>query len=350
MGRTSKVWKRKDRGFWSTVHRRQIFLGYDLNQAKRKLAALLKSSQPILPGQFSVAELVKIFLADCNERIEADEMSRETFKSYRSYLLRWAEACRRIRPEHLRAYHLKAWIDSHETWNTTSSADAVSRVKLWSRWCVSEGYLETDGLSTARAPQRLTRDAADPEDLLRLERAIGCPFFRDWFHCLYDTGCRPGELRALCTNDFNLLNRTAQVIGKSGQRIVGLAPRMRDILKRLSLVHPSGPLLRTVNGAEWTQSNIKYHWDRWRTIAGLPGTLVPYHVRHSLWSRWHAAGISDIVISRQLGHFSKGVPHIRLLQSTYGHASATDLAQAAQLASSNDQKRKVNRGASTTSF
>ena len=156
MGRRSTIWKRKGRGFWTTLHGKQRYLSHDRKEAQRKLNALLASSQPIMPGQFSVAQLVELFLADCRSRIEKGKFSQETFKSYRGYLLRWAEACRRIKPEQLRPFHLKAWVNSHETWNSTTTADAISRVKIWSKWAANEGYTDADRLSSTRAPERLT--------------------------------------------------------------------------------------------------------------------------------------------------------------------------------------------------
>ncbi len=341
MGRTSTVWKRGSRGYYSTVHGRQVYLSHDAKEARRILAAKLRTSKPIFPGQFNVKQLVDMFLAERSARVAKGTLSGETLKVSRSYLLRWAEACRRLKPEVLRVYHVDAWVASHANWSSNTQADAIAAVKVWSRWAKRKGLIEVNHLFDAQPPTRTTRDAADPEDLLRLERKIADPAFVDWYAVLYDTGCRPGELCNLEADHLNLIDCTAQVSGKSGKRLIGVTQRSCNILKRLSLIHPTGPLLRTASGAEWSPSNVRYHWTKWRKIANAPKTLVAYHCRHALWARWHAVGISDIVISRQLGHFSKGIPHIRLLQSTYAHAEGTILAEAAEKASAVNSKRKA---------
>ena len=331
MGRRSTIWKRKGRGFWTTLHGKQRYLSHDRKEAQRRLNALLASSQPIIPGQFSVAQLVELFLADCQKRVKAGDLSTETMKTHKSYLDRWAESCRRLKPEHLRAYHVQQWIDS-TTWNSTTKATAVSRVKLWSRWCEASGYIDADRLRSARGPQRLTRRAASPDDLDRLERSIGDPSFRDYYHLLYDTGCRPGELEGLRAVDVDFSQAFAAVSGKSGRRIIGLTSRAVSILRKCALTRPEGPLLRTLNGAAWSQSNVKFHWRKWLKVAHTSTHIVPYHCRHDLYRRWHAAGISDIVISKQMGHSLRGQPHLGVLNAVYAHVDAEPLAQAAQAA------------------
>ncbi len=340
MGRIAKPWLRKGRGWWAVVHGHQRYLGPNLKAAKEKLKVLLASSTPTTHGNYSVSQLVGLFLADCERRISKGEMSAATLLTHRTYLLRWAEACRHVKPEHLRVLHLDAWIDSHDDdWNQTTKSTAISRVKRWAAWCKRKGIVDYNHLRDAESPQQLRREAANPADLLRLEAAITCPFFRDWFQVLYDTGCRPGELRKITANDTDLVGCTAQVIGKRGQRVVGLTQRCRDILKRLSLIHPNGPLLRTPNGAEWSQSTIFDHFEKWRTKAGCP-TVTPYHCRHALYTRWHDTGVDDMTIARQLGHQSAGRPHLGLIASTYGHLEGRHLADAAQLASGGSKSRK----------
>ncbi len=340
MGRTSKCWRRGNRGWYSTIHGRQVFLSKDQKEARRILAQKLKASKPIFPGQFSVKQLVDMFLAERTARVAKGTLSPETLKVSRSYLLRWAEACRRLKPEVLRVYHLDMWVASHENWSSNTQADAIAAVKVWSRWAKRKGLIEVNHLFDAQPPTRTTRDAADPEDLGAIERSIMEPRFLDWFRVLYDTGCRPGELCNLEAHDVDLIHSTAEVIGKTGQRVIGLSQRSRDILKRLSLIHPTGPLLRTASGAEWSPSNVRFHWIKWRKIADVPESVVPYHLRHALYVRWHDAGIDDVVIAAQLGHRSHGVPHLKLLKSTYAHAEGRHLAEAAQLASGSASKSR----------
>jgi integrase len=329
MARHPKVWTRKGRGYYTTIRGQQIPLGDDRKEAQRLFAELVAADAPILPGRHTVAQLVDLFLADCDKRVVKGEMSAETVKSYRSYLTRWAAACRRVMPRDLRPRHLLAWIETHPSWNSTSAADAICRVKIWYRWAIPD-YIDLDRLSNTRSPTRLTRDAADPADLLRFEQAITEDRFRDWFLVLRDTGCRPGELRRLAAADVDFQRSSAAVTGKTGERIVGLSPLALGILQRCAEEWTTGPLLRTERGAAWSQSNIKHTWRKWRLVSGVPASVKPYHMRHDLHRRWSNAGVTDIRIAAQFGHMKRDRPHLGLILSTYGHVEGATLAEAAR--------------------
>lgn len=331
MSRRSKIWPRKGRpGYWTTIGGKQRCLGSSREAAKKELARLQAASKPIRPGEFTVAQLVAIFLADQQRRVDRKEMSAETLETHRSYLDRWARACRRIMPDDLRVFHLDTWVESHSNWNPSTIASAITRVKVWSRWAKRKGYIEVNHLVDAMAPVALKRDACEPEDLLKLERAIECPRFLDFFMVLYDTGCRPGELKSIAAASVDWGLSTAIVRGKSGERVVGLTARALELLRRCAVANKEGSLLKAPMGGEWSPGVINYTWDRWRAIAELPETLVPYHCRHDLYRRWSAAGVSDVTIARQLGHSRQGRPHLDLLISVYSHVAAGPLAQAAR--------------------
>ena len=341
MARVPKVWSRKGRGFYTTLHRKQRFLAHNKAEAKRELARLLKLPQNI-PGQFSTTQLVDIYLTDCQRRVAAEELSPATYATIKSYISRWKESASGFKPEDIRVFHLDLWIENQSTWNPSTRSLAIDQVKRWARWCKRKGYLEYNHLSDAESPSKLKREPADPADLLSLERAIGCDRFRDWYVVLYDTGCRPGELRRITAADVSLATSTTWVRGKTGRRIVGLSERCCAILERLSAIYPTGPLLLTPMGAEWVAESCRYHWDKWCATVWRerPKEMTPYSARHSLWTRWHDAGINDITIAHQLGHTSGGRPHLKLLAGTYAHVEGRHLADAARLASASPGKRK----------
>ena len=335
MARPSRVWLRKGRGYWSVIAGHQRFLSHNLREAKLRLKELL-SQTPSKHGEHPLSHLVGLYLADCVTRVKPRTLSR-----YRDYLERWVAYCdrERIAPADLRAYHLRAWLSSRRTWNPSTRNAAGRAVKMWSAFAESEGYLDGNRLRSASLPTPLKRAAADPEDLIRLERAITDDAFRDFYIILYDTGARPGEIAGLTAARVDFTTSTAIVDGKRGERIIGLTPRALEIARRCALVRPEGPLLVNANGEPWTQARQQWAFKKWEKVAGC-GHVVPYHLRHNLWQQWHRLGISDIVISRQLGHTLRGAPHLGLLASTYAHAAAADLAAAARLAAGQTSKSR----------
>jgi integrase len=337
LARTPKIWPRKGRGYFTTLNGQQIPLGRDLRAAKIEFRRLQLAGKAVSRGEYSTAELVDLYLADCAKRVAKNKLAPSTLESYGSYLLRWARACRRLAPDLIRVHHLDAWVESHEaTWSPDTQALAIRIVQGWSAWCAAKDYIDADRLAAAKSPAKIPRSPAAAADLLAMGAAITDPDFADWFWLLYDTGCRPGELRRLSAADVDWARGAATVSGKTGERLIGITERSMAILRRRRSDWKEGPLLRTLHGVPWTKGSIQYHWHKWR----LNTHLIPYHCRHALWARWHAAGVSDVVIARQLGHTSAGLPHLRLLITTYSHADADVLAAAARAAAQSAKASK----------
>jgi site-specific recombinase XerD len=333
MGRRSTIWPRKGRGWYTTFRGRQIPLGRDKAEAEREFHRL-HLDQPRVLHSLSVRALVAKFLAERQE-----ELAPQSFSTYRSILDRWCQDYGSMRASELVPYHLKDWLSAR--WRNRSTQGIKGKViKVWSRWCAEWGYIDADRLSLARLPSVNRRSGADPADLELLERNIRDPDFADLWLFLRDTGCRPGEATTLEASGVLWKQSAAEVCGKRGKRIVGLTPAVLAMLKRRAKVH--GPLL-TTKGARWSRSSIKRACDLAQQGLELSGHIVPYHLRHNLWAKWNEAGISDVLIARQFGHMSRGVPHTGELKRTYAHASAQSLASAALQASSGANPRPTHR-------
>jgi len=340
MARTSKVWLRKGRGYWSVVRGHQRFLSNDIKAAKRKLAQLLLESdiEAAPSGRHSMQDLVVTYLRQVHGTI-----SPRGYRNYRDYLETWLGDYRHLRPSELRAYHLREWLAKHPTWNGTTKRFAGSIVKIWSAWLEGEGLIDIDRLRTASLPSKESRQAADPQDLIKLERVIRDDAFRDFFVILYDTGARPGEVAGLTAEMIHFDTSTVLVHGKKGDRIIGLTPRALAILRRCALARPDGLLLLTQNGTQWTQQRQKDAFDKWQAVAKTNGHITPYHCRHDLYQRWTAAGIPELVIAKQLGHTLRGQPSLLMLNSVYAHVAAQPLAEAASRVDSAAQSSRPRR-------
>jgi integrase len=296
----------------------------------------MSESKPVRRNKYTTKQLVDMYLLACEKRVAKGTLKSVTLGMYRSSLNRWAIACRRLPPQEILVHHLERWLEAHEdTWCANTQALAVRIVKGWSSWCAGRGFLDADRLRSARGPGTTPRDPGEPGELLRLEAAITCPRFLDWFRVLYDTGCRPGELCHLAAADVDWESSAALVRGKSGERLIGLTQRSLAILRRCSVAWPAGPLLRTQKDCLWLETNLLFWWDKFADQIGV--TCTPYACRHALWARWHTAGISDVLIDLQLGHTGAG---LKLLKQVYAHADAATLSAAARLAAGQSGKRK----------
>ncbi len=345
MGRTGKPWTRNGRpGFFATIDGRQVFLALERKEAEREFHRLKLEETPRPVGKYSVPDLVEIYLEEI-----ADQIKPKTYKNYYEALQTWGKDHASIAPKELRAFHLTRWLKKHTEWKQSMRKLQGSIVKMWSAWADGEGYIDGDRLRKARLPESIKRDAADPDELVRIERTITDPYFLAYWVVLYDTGARPGEIASLEASAINWSTSTAVVDGKRGQRIIGVSARSVEWLRAAFAQYPEGPILRTSHGALWSENVRRNHLEKWkaRTEPRVDAALTLYHCRHDLYRRWHAAGVADVIISRQMGHTLRGAPSLSLLVGVYAHSDASALALAAQsacqaaLTSSKPRSRKA---------
>lgn len=335
MGRKSAIWKRKGRGYHTTINGCVYFLGHDKAEAHTRFRDLMMQQMPTRPGKHSIADLVVLYLKAVHGRI-----APKTYKHYKSSLEAWVEHTTHLRPAELRAYHLYEWLEQQSTWGQSMRATVASHVRIWSSWAEQRDYIDADRLRKVRVDPILVRKPAKPEDLLKLEAAITSDDFRDAYVFLYDTGCRPGELYTLTAERVDLAESTALVCGKTGDRTVGLTPRLVAILRRRALRWPEGAVFRREDGEPWTASALRNRFERFQKLAKCSSHIVPYHPRHDLYRRWTAAGVEELVVAKQLGHFKAGLPHLQMLAKTYAHVGGHPLAQAARLVEPGEAKKR----------
>lgn len=341
MGRRGHVWPRKGRpGWWCEIAGRQHNLGEDKRAAEKAYHRLRAETSPRASGEYSVPDLVEIYLEDAHARVKP-----KTYKNYYEALQEFAADHSRIAPADLRAYHLSRWIAGKTKWNPSTRKTQGSAVKIWSAWIFSEDYVDADRLRSARLPESLKREAADPEELIRIEHTITDPYFKALWVVLYDSGARPGEIASLEASSVSWGTSTAVVDGKRGQRVIGLTGRAVEILRSTIASGLEGPILRTSRGALWSENVRRNHMEKWkaRCKPAVSDDLTLYHCRHDLYRRWHAAGISDVIISRQMGHTLRGSPSLTLLVGVYAHSDAQALARAAQSACSASDREPTRK-------
>ncbi len=299
MGRRGGIWLRQDRNTWfATIHGRQVNLGPDREQAECEF-----HRRKSLPRTPDVARLETQVLADVYLEWAKKRLKPVTWISYQRTLQEWVDAYGRTPAVDLRAYHLTEWIEEHESWNVSSRHLAASIVKIWSRWCLGQGYLEINRMGSARCPKMRSRLPAPAGDLEKLLGAVDNRHFRDFLVVLLDTGCRPGEIRSLTASAINFNDGLAMVSGKQGERVVGLSGRALNILRPLAKRWPEGAVLREPNGNPWASTTLGRYFRHTCRLAGI-AQITPYHCRHDFWRRAIEGGADSVTVAKQLGHKS----------------------------------------------
>lgn len=130
MGRPNKPWFRPDIGLWvTTIARKQYRLanGKSENDKKSEAEAWrafheLMAFRPrrLDDDESRVCDLVEAFLAFYSK---PGRIATDTFRNYRFYTQKLAEACGHLRCGDVREHHINIWVDS-KPWNPTSEYNA----------------------------------------------------------------------------------------------------------------------------------------------------------------------------------------------------------------------------------
>lgn len=330
MPRPAKLWRRQGReGWWATVEGRQVCFGEDHAEALRAFHAAKSATVEQgtrCDGRVVVAVAVDRYLAEIREHL-----SPKSYRPYTSALKHWTRRYGRLRLEALTSEHLRGWVAhsgwnrDRRTWGDTTRHGYGRIVQIWARWC-GRTYRLPYPFEGVRLPAARVRRPA-PDGALEAVLDAATPEFRDFLVVCLETGCRPGEIRTLEASRIDLERSTAEVVGKTGPRLVGLSERALAVLSPLCSLNPTGPVLRNEHGNPWTEPLLFARMDQARDRAGVSG-VVAYHTRHAFWGRALKAGVDSVAISRQLGH-----SNLRMLHRVYAHADHEIMASVAQRAS-----------------
>lgn len=223
--------------------------------------------------------------------------------------------------------HLKRARDAegHPTFAPSSIARALVAVRSFHRFCVDEGFVDTDPSEEVGAPRvpqglpkALTEAAVDAllgavegeEPRALRDRAI--------LETLYATGVRISELVGIDRADLDLDDGLVRVLGKgSKERVVPVGRSARGAIAeylaqgRPALERPAtkraagDPLLLNVRGGRLSRQSC------WKlvTTAGdrvgiAPGKLSPHVLRHSCATHMIEHGADIRVVQELLGHAS----------------------------------------------
>ena len=116
-----------------------------------------------------------------------------------------------------------------------------------------------------------------------------------------DAGCR-GPAPGPCGQPAPLIRfADGDIPGKQYGRDVKLPERDVDILKRLALEHPEGPLFRNEDGQPWTKNALNCRFQRLKK-AKLPFKVNCYAARHSQATDLLENGGSAGAVASLLGH------------------------------------------------
>lgn len=282
MGRPRKqsrepFWFEDRQAYYVTIGTTKKRLSPDKDEAWRLWHELMarppeEPEKPRLPTgpDAEAIEVLDAFLDWCQRNKAA-----RTYAWYRENIQKFASALPDgLKVSELKPYHLTKAMEPYGHWANNTKHDFISAVKRAFSWAVDEELIDRNPIGRVKKPTREAREfAVQPDEYAEVIETIADPNFRDLVEMAWETGSRVQELRKIETRFFD--PETSRVVfppkeakGKKHYRIIYLPPRAREIVARLAVARPEGPLLVNADGNAWTKDAINCAFCRLQLALG----------------------------------------------------------------------------------
>lgn len=315
MQKFPKPWYRPARGVWYvTLGGQQINLGPDKDQAFEKYKQLLARPVERELSSDSLATIVDAFL----DWVQKNRSS-PTYGWYQYRLERFVKKFPNLRAVEVRPFHAQQWVDGYKL-SVTSRRNYLRTVKRCLAWATKQGYLEKNPVAYLEIPAAEHREVfVSQQEFDAILALVKDDAFRDLLIVTWETGCRPQESLRAEKRHFDLPNSRlvfpkSESKNKKTTRVVYLADRSLEIVKRLSKKHPRGKLFRNRRGKKWTTFAVNCRFGRIQKKLKKKYSL--YALRHAWATNALQRGVDPLTVAILMGHSDPS-----MLSKVYQHLS-----------------------------
>lgn len=320
-------WRRGQDGHWYTTIGRKLVKVADKSasyaEAFHEYAQLIAHPQQAPSGRMTLGVL-------CNSYLEWCQANRApaTYTWYRRFCKSFVESAGvNLRVSDVRPYHVQQWLLQalpDATDNTKNAAmRGLSRVFNWG---TRNGMIDNNPLNGIEKPTRTTREfVITAEQFQELLGHVTDQEFRDYLCFMWETGCRPQEIRVIEPHHRDGNRLVLERVNSKGQRynrVIYLNTAAVEILDR------AGGQFLNSHGRPWTANSVRCRFRRLKKKMGMP-ELCANTLRHSWATNTLKNGMDSTTASILMGHRDPAT-----LIRNYQHLVRDDdyLAQAAQAA------------------
>jgi integrase len=255
----------------------------------------------------TVAEAAGAFLESA-----AGRLSSATVRGYRAYLGRFAARFGTQRVGELKKDRIEADARSRPSWSDDTRRNYLQAAEALLKFCGRPMAFEKPPRGSAGAA------AVIPEETYHMALGAARGDLRALLACLWNTGCRPSELRTLTVELVDWASGTATLTrhktrraGKAHRLIVFPGPALK-VLEGQRAKHKSGLLFRNNRGRAYTCAGLTQQV--WRIAGRIGRPLTAYGMRHTFATDALAKGVPDTHVAALLGHGST-----RMIHQHYSH-------------------------------
>ena len=289
--------------WYVTLNGKQINLGPDKSVAFQKYHDLMARRGRAMRSYASVAHLFDAYV----DWLHAHRSS-STFEKAKHYLTSLARfPDKRMTVERMQPGLLLEWVEAQSGWSDSTSNDAISIVQRAFNWAAKRGHIDRSPVSNVegKPPKRRREVVFTPLEWAELRGLVKDQEFGDLLDFMWETGCRPIEVRTIEARLVDLKNRMivfppSRSKGKRNERVIFLTEQAMQICRRLSKQFPTGPIFRNTRGGPWTKDAINCRFQRLKDKLGRP--VCAYAIRHSYATEGLKQGIDSLTLAQLMGH------------------------------------------------
>lgn len=229
-----------------------------------------------------------------------------TAARYKDFCHAFAKAHPGLLVSQLSPAHLSTWL-TKQSWNSTTKRNAITAIQRAFNWAVKNRGLRFNPIRGMEKPKANTpKKVLTEKDFDTLISLLPDKDpFRDLMIVSYDSFCRPQEIKQLEVRHLQLKQSRAVLSAseaKGGRTRVIYFPTARSIsiLKRLSKLHPTGPIFLNARGTAWTGFSVKCRFERLEQKLGK--RLHHYMFRRTGITRAIINGVDSHVVAKLAGH------------------------------------------------
>jgi integrase len=339
--------------YWMSDAKKLIRLGTTEQEAYAKWERLRKAEpKPAAPvpapsaaktpgGKLTVGQLIETYL-EWVGRGDEDNRSKATHTSYTRSLRPLRATFPDMLAEEIRPKDLDAIVrDSLTTYKTQDGVSKrYSESTRWHffktviamyNWAQEKGHIETHSLVRLKDKPAcaIRQEWITKEQFNKLIGACDDEGLRDLLIVLWDTGARPFEILQAEARHLDHDSRCLRYARSKGDKVkakrkkrdatrkILLSGRAYEIVARLAVHYPEGPLFRNSIGNAWEPSLVSHRMKRLQKLTGVRAT--PYVLRHSFCTRLVLANVNTRKIQELMGHTD-----LKMIAEVYAHLDKAD--------------------------
>jgi site-specific recombinase XerD len=162
-----------------------------------------------------------------------------------------------LRTDDLKPFHVQQWVDAKTRWGPNHKRGAITAIQRAFSWAEKIGHIIKSPIRNIEKPAAIRREQVlTPTEFESLLANVQDDRFRDVLEFCWETGARVQEVRLVEAVHYKpergrIDIPPAEAKGKKRWRIIYLTKRAEEIVRRLVLKHPEGPIFRNRDGRPW---------------------------------------------------------------------------------------------------